>query len=753
MLVELMVDDLSACNWLLECGILPALMNELAGGGAAGDDESAANVSAKEERKDIVGCILQSLSRSVCFVKSACAEDVLSLCVALASKEVHAVSADGALKLPALECLYNMCHVYSDSIFRQDLATSGVVEVLCEAVRLLRGNRRIRAAESLCNLLGDADSTPKLATATFYYAALPDTVRSLIDLALPNKSTAQAGKACDLFRRRLPWLLLVIACAAPIDLKLWCEESVGVRRLLGDCLSGYARYAVLWALDIIVAMCRCVSAAMMSEFVIRSPTALVGRWSQLVRHEWHSIAYRAAFIGVFCITFMPNTAATLQVEVATFVPQPLSSMPWRTRDAPAERNLAKMVIEIVLELQLRDDAPHARALNPRKPFLNVFLAAAGLDALLLEAGSARQLEGDGLPSAHRDKLVPRLVPVLILLCTSLGACREAMEQEANERDIFGCPAAVAVSLLTSILSGPLKSLVEARCVRQLAEEAHATRDAARISSLLHDIRVTTAQLLEHTIFQSSHGLQPFSEDRSSVQPLLELHEVLLSSHDLGRFLARLIFRVFSENGDIVQDVQADSPSQWRLLDVPDSLMTEIEHELGFSRRDAAKSAVCSPSCLHDAAVQHWTATMLAKSEVCFQTLCTFLAGCSCSVATTTLACLAINSSRLALCGLHLSMPTSPRSTHHTKCHAIALLHLAASRFAQLFHPSSSSPSPEELQIHDITVQLLFTESECEGTKQHSYAEAGVLAEVFAYLWGVVQVALFHSSVHHPQELR
>eukprot|EP00439_Symbiodinium_sp_Y106_P025759 s2827_g3.t1 len=746
MLIEFMVDDLNVCRWLLEGGILPALIHSL--DVEANTDASCGSAVIKKSKKSMIGCIVQSLSRSTLFLEVICTTDMLDVVVSMAQQEVKSVASDsdsGRRQLPGFDCLCNMCHAIPESSirFRQDLAASGMVDVLCEAVQLEEYSRRVQAAESLCSFVANHsvdDASHFMPAGAFHVIACPRTIRALVDLAFPRNMKKPVDKTCECFRHKLPWLLAVVARAAPADLKLWCDENIGVRRLLSCSISGFSREGVVWALDILIAMCGCVPKSVLKDFLSRTPNALVCQLSQLVQHEWHSIAHRVLFVGIFCTTFLPAAAPTMLVWVSSRVPPPLSSLPWhnsQSRAVPsplsAERQLAELAFQTVLEMSLRlgdtSDPSHALADDVRIYFFNVFLAAAGLDALLaaLLGGSVHDAK---LFAPHRDKVAT----IASLLCDSLQAlCRKL--EAASAQGVLASQASGAVDLLTSILTGPLRSRIGFDNSHTFAGDASST---CGLPSVLLATGCAAVHLLEEFVFRWPHCLQPFPDNRvygsrrgvQGMQALAVMHEFLLTSKDLGRFLVRLFLRSFLQVEGCAQVASPKCVSSG----VSAHTVIEIDAEISLCTYHVPKAAVTDSSVLFDDEVKNWAASLLGM-DLCFSAFCSFLASCSCAVASATLEGMVVNSCRLAQTGTDLSI-CPPRSVRQVAC----LLHLATARFGRL----SDSGGLPELHFHDLVVQLLFAQSPSSLSMQGSQSDASMLAEVFAYLWGVAQASFWHT---------
>ncbi|OLP88906.1 hypothetical protein AK812_SmicGene29691 [Symbiodinium microadriaticum] len=737
MLIEFMVDDVNACKWLLEGGILPALIQAL--DVEANTDATCGSGVIKKNKKSTIGCIVQSLSRSSFFLEAMCATDMLDVFVGMAQQEVKSVAPSGPWQLPAFDCLCNMCHaIPASSLFRQDLAASGMVDVLCGAMQLQEYSRRVQAAESLCSFFANhnVDDASLLATAAiFRVVACPRTIQALVDLAFPRIMKKPVDKTCECFRHKLPWLLAVVARAAPADLKLWCDENVGVRRLLSSSISGFSREGAVWALDILIAMCGRVSKSVLNEFLSRTPCALVWQVSQLVRHEWHSIA----FVGIFCTMLLPAAAPTMVVWVSNRMPPPLSSLPWHNSQShavagplSAERQLAELAFDIVLEISLRGggtlDSSHALADDVRMHLFNVFLAAAGLDAALALLGSS--VYDAKRFALHRDKVAT----IANLLCDSLQAVCGKLET-ASAQDVLASQASGAVDLLAGILTGPVRSLIGSDDSRPVAGDASSTCD---LHSVLRTTGCTAVTLLEEVVFRWPHCLQPLPDNRvddgrrdaRGMQALVVVHEFLLNSKDLGRFLVRLFLRAFLQ---VEGCAHVASPKQVSSGISVDTLIA-IDAEVSLCTGHVPKAALTDSSVVFDDEMKNWVAALL-ETELCFPAFCFFLASCSWSVANATLECMVVNSSRLAQTGTNLSV-CPPRPVRQVA----SLLHLAAARFGRL---SDSSALPE-LHFHDLVVQLLLAQSPGKPWMQGSQSDSSMLAEVFAYLWGIGQVSFWYT---------
>ncbi|CAE7337644.1 unnamed protein product [Symbiodinium microadriaticum] len=605
-------------------------------------------------------------------------------------------------------------------------------------MQLQEYSRRVQAAESLCSFFANhnVDDASLLATAAiFRVVACPRTIQALVDLAFPRIMKKPVDKTCECFRHKLPWLLAVVARAAPADLKLWCDENVGVRRLLSSSISGFSREGAVWALDILIAMCGRVSKSVLNEFLSRTPCALVWQVSQLVRHEWHSIA----FVGIFCTMLLPAAAPTMVVWVSNRMPPPLSSLPWHNSQShavagplSAERQLAELAFDIVLEISLRGggtlDSSHALADDVRMHLFNVFLAAAGLDAALALLGSS--VYDAKRFALHRDKVAT----IANLLCDSLQAVCGKLET-ASAQDVLASQASGAVDLLAGILTGPVRSLIGSDDSRPVAGDASSTCD---LHSVLRTTGCTAVTLLEEVVFRWPHCLQPLPDNRvddgrrdaRGMQALVVVHEFLLNSKDLGRFLVRLFLRAFLQ---VEGCAHVASPKQVSSGISVDTLIA-IDAEVSLCTGHVPKAALTDSSVVFDDEMKNWVAALL-ETELCFPAFCFFLASCSWSVANATLECMVVNSSRLAQTGTNLSV-CPPRPVRQVA----SLLHLAAARFGRL---SDSSALPE-LHFHDLVVQLLLAQSPGKPWMQGSQSDSSMLAEVFAYLWGIGQVSFWYT---------
>ena len=732
-----MVDDVIACSVLLDHGIAAPVIRGYADALLQDD----LNCSSGQYLGPI-GCILQSLSRSADFVTNVCRmpEDVGAL-VSMAKRELQmaaSATAGASFQLSCFECLCNMCRAAPHACFTT-LARSGIIEMLSEALQQLQYTRQLQAAEALCRLIDslslDDSEKHMLPASAFYYVALPGTIRVLIDIAIPKDTSRlqdrwEKGRACQLFRHRLPWLLAVVA-QAPVDLKLWCEESVGVRRLLNLCLSGCSRDAVVWALDVLAAMCGRVSAVVLSEFLLRTPNALVEQWSQLVHREHESVLCRVLFVGFFCAVFLPDTGAAMEALSTSSTLLACSSLPWRSESsskplglAPAQRRMAELVVETVLELNSRNVCGHAFRTDEGH-FLNVFLAAAGFDAFL----TLQSIDANQRGYSVGNTMLPqrqRLTSVLAVLQGSLQAVCQATGRLAHlPLPTLGRSPSSIIALLTSILDGPLTNQPGCAYHEIPFEE---TGHAAHASSQVQGAISTASNMLEEILFQQP----PDSQHNLALRPLLVLQQCAYNSGNLGRFLARLILRAFScQEGSS----KADSATPWEVVNISLEKMASLDLELRAASC-VMNSSVPSQSCLNEALVQNWTVTLLATSELNFQELCHFMAFCSLFVANATLQCLANNLSGLAKEGLHLSVwPLKIRS------HALALLEMAVSRFGHDDDHCSSAT----VHFNLLVLQLLFTAPQCRSSRQPSAADANMFAEMFAYLWSQVQVACLDTS--------